>query len=137
MNDINKTIKHFESLQKRYTTQHNGKMCERVADALEALEYFKEQGISMCPKVKNLKIQTQTKLIIDNKKYFFVGDDISFTLFNKETNHHDHYIGNIINITDTFIKISNIEINRCHEDGEMIIRLEDFEPNSCNYVYSN
>ena len=30
-------IKHFESLQKRYTTQHNGQMCERGADALEAL----------------------------------------------------------------------------------------------------
>ena len=41
MNDINKTIKHFESLQKRYMTQHNNQMCERVADALEALEYFK------------------------------------------------------------------------------------------------
>lgn len=43
MNDINKTIKHFQSLQKRYTTQHNGQMCERVADALEALERFKCQ----------------------------------------------------------------------------------------------
>lgn len=43
MNDINKTIKHFESLQKRYTTQHNGQMCERVADALEALYRFKKQ----------------------------------------------------------------------------------------------
>ena len=43
MNHINKTIKHFESLQKRYTTQHNGKMCERVADALEALKHFKCQ----------------------------------------------------------------------------------------------
>lgn len=43
MNDINKTIKHFESLQKRYTTQHNGQMCERVADALEALYRFKNQ----------------------------------------------------------------------------------------------
>lgn len=84
-----------------------------------------------------MKYNTQTKLPTDNKKYFFIGDDISFTLFNKETNHHDHYIGNIINITDTFIKISNIEINRCHKDGEMIIRLEDLEPNSCNYVYSN
>ena len=41
MNDINKTIKHFESLQKRYTTQHNGQMCERVDDALEALYRFK------------------------------------------------------------------------------------------------
>ena len=31
------TIKHFESLQKRYTTQHNGKHCEYVKEALEAL----------------------------------------------------------------------------------------------------
>ena len=43
MNNINKTIKHFESLQKRYTTQHNGQMCERVADALEALYCFKNE----------------------------------------------------------------------------------------------
>lgn len=43
MNNINKTIKHFESLQKRYTTQHNGQMCERVADALEALYFFKSK----------------------------------------------------------------------------------------------
>ena len=41
MKDINKTIKHFEALQKRYKTQHNGKMCERVADALEALNAYK------------------------------------------------------------------------------------------------
>lgn len=41
MNDINKTIKHFKSLQKRYTTEHNGQMCERVADALEVLNFFK------------------------------------------------------------------------------------------------
>ena len=45
MNNINKTIKHFESLQKRYTTQHNGQMCERVADALEALYRLKKQEI--------------------------------------------------------------------------------------------
>lgn len=43
MNNINETIKHFESLQKRYTTQHNGQMCERVADALESLYSFKSQ----------------------------------------------------------------------------------------------
>lgn len=41
MNNLEKTIKHFESLQKRYKTQHNGQMCERVADALEALYAFK------------------------------------------------------------------------------------------------
>ena len=45
MNDINKTIKHFESLQKRYATQHNGQMCERVADALEALYCFKNEEL--------------------------------------------------------------------------------------------
>lgn len=43
MKDINKTIKHFESLQKRYITQHNGQMCERVEDALEALHYYRDQ----------------------------------------------------------------------------------------------
>jgi hypothetical protein len=43
MYDLTKTIKHFESLQKRYTTEHNGQMCERVADALEALYQFKSQ----------------------------------------------------------------------------------------------
>ena len=31
-------IKHFKSLQKRYTKEHNGRMCENVNLALEALE---------------------------------------------------------------------------------------------------
>ena len=31
-------IKHFRSLQKRYTREHNGKMCEKVALALKAME---------------------------------------------------------------------------------------------------
>ena len=43
MYDLIKTIKHFESLQKRYTTEHNGQMCERVADALEALYQVKSK----------------------------------------------------------------------------------------------
>ena len=43
MYDLTKTIKHFESLQKRYTTEHNGQMCERVADAIEALYQLKSQ----------------------------------------------------------------------------------------------
>ena len=34
---LQKAIKHFESLQKRYTTQHNGKQCEYVKVALEAM----------------------------------------------------------------------------------------------------
>ena len=79
--------------------------------------------------------ETVRTLVTDNKKSFRVGEDVAFTLFNKVTNHHDHYIGNIIEMTDTSIKISNIEIDRCHEDGEMIIDLENIESNSCNYVY--
>lgn len=41
MYDLNKTIKHFQSLQKRYTKTHQGEACERVADALEALNFYK------------------------------------------------------------------------------------------------
>lgn len=80
-------------------------------------------------------IKTVRTLVTDNKKNFRVGEDIAFTLFNKVTNHHDRYIENIVEIADTSIKISNIEIDKCHEDGEMIIYLENIESNSCNYVY--
>ena len=31
-------IKHFKSLQKRYTKEHNGRMCEKVNLAIIALE---------------------------------------------------------------------------------------------------
>lgn len=31
-------LNHFKSLQKRYTTQHNGVMCEKVKVAIEAIE---------------------------------------------------------------------------------------------------
>ena len=37
MNEIEKAIKHYEGLQKRYTTQHNGKHCEFVKTAIAAL----------------------------------------------------------------------------------------------------
>ena len=37
MTEIEKAIKHFESLQKRYTTLHNGTQCALVETALEAL----------------------------------------------------------------------------------------------------
>lgn len=37
MTILEKSIKHFEGLQKRYTTQHNGKMCQFVDCALEAM----------------------------------------------------------------------------------------------------
>ena len=47
MNEIYKAIEHFEHLQKRYTTQHNGKHCELVKTALAALreKAEREQGV--------------------------------------------------------------------------------------------
>jgi len=37
MTDTEKAIKHFESLQKRYTTQHKGEQCKFVKCAIEAI----------------------------------------------------------------------------------------------------
>ena len=50
MNEIKKAIEHFEHLQKRYTTQHNGKHCELVKTALTALreQAEREKGCFWC-----------------------------------------------------------------------------------------
>lgn len=50
MNEIYKAIEHFEHLQKRYTTQHNGKHCELVKTALAALreKAKRENGCVWC-----------------------------------------------------------------------------------------
>ena len=37
-NDIREALKHFKSLQKRYTTQHNGKHCKYVETVIHTLE---------------------------------------------------------------------------------------------------
>ena len=48
---IDKAIKHYKSLQKRYTTQHNGIHCEYVALAIQALqEQQKRQSGCVCCK---------------------------------------------------------------------------------------
>ena len=44
MGEIERAIKHFEGLQKRYTTQHNGKHCDLVATALDALREQAERN---------------------------------------------------------------------------------------------
>lgn len=79
-------------------------------------------------------LEIKTTLIADNGKRFNIGSDISFTFFNKETNHHDKYIGKIKNILDDRIIIENVEINRDCFGGCMEIRLSDIKKNSCNYV---
>lgn len=50
MSKIQEAIEHFKSLQKRYTTQHNGKQCEFVASALEAMndQAEREKGCEYC-----------------------------------------------------------------------------------------
>ena len=53
MGMIEKAIKHFEALQKRYTKQHNGKMCEYVKIALDAM--YKENELVRCKNCKHLK----------------------------------------------------------------------------------
>ena len=53
------------------------------------------------------EIQIKKALITDNKKTFRVGDDIKFNIFNKETNYHDMYIGEIKEITDNSNQIIN------------------------------
>lgn len=40
---IKAAIKHFESLQRRYTTTHNGKQCELVKTALASLRECEER----------------------------------------------------------------------------------------------
>lgn len=58
MNEIYKAIEHFEHLQKRYTTQHNGKHCELVKTALAALreKTEREKGCDECqPSCHNCK----------------------------------------------------------------------------------
>lgn len=81
------------------------------------------------------KIKITKELISDNNKLFRVGEDIAFTIYNKNYNYHDRYICRIEDIEDNFIFVNNVEINRCKVDGQMKIRLDDIESNSCNYVY--
>ena len=51
MNEIERAIKHFASLQKRYTTQHNGEQCALVETAIAALREKAERVL--CAKCKH------------------------------------------------------------------------------------
>jgi len=73
---VEEAIKHFESLQKRYTTQHNGKQCELVKTALEALYEKKERE------------QTENKPLTLEELIEIDGEPVWITLpFNKYTGH--------------------------------------------------
>lgn len=64
MNSIERAIKHFTALQKRYTTQHNGTQCELVAMALSALA---EEAARIDPKPLTL----DELYLVDNEPLYF------------------------------------------------------------------
>ena len=45
VSELDSAIKHFISLQQRYTSQHNGHMCELVGTALTAMKMQREVTI--------------------------------------------------------------------------------------------
>ena len=80
-------------------------------------------------------IKTTKTLTTDNGLKFSVGQDIAFMLYDEKSNYHDHYIGEITEITENNITIKNIEVDGEDINGEMIIDLHLIEPDSCDYVY--
>lgn len=76
-------------------------------------------------------IKTTKTLKTDNNLNFFIGQDIAFMIYNEKSNCHNHYIGEITEITEDAIIIKNIEINKEYIDGKMIIDLNLIAPNSC------
>lgn len=80
-------------------------------------------------------IKTTKTLNADNNLKFSVGQDIAFMIYNEKSNCHNHYIGEITEITEDAIIIKNIEVNGEYVTGEAIIDLHLIEPDSCDYVY--
>ena len=71
MNELYKAIEHFEHLQKRYTTQHNGKHCELVKTALAALreQAKRSKGCSFCDEESGEHDYMNGLQSIDGTKY--------------------------------------------------------------------
>ena len=70
MNEIERATKHFASLQKRYTTQHNGEQCALVETAIAALreQAGREKGCEYCD--DNFKFwQTQISGELPNVRF--------------------------------------------------------------------
>lgn len=63
MTILEKSIKHFEGLQKRYTTQHNGEMCEMVDCALKTMNETKWIPVS-----ERLPNEKQNVIVTGNGK---------------------------------------------------------------------
>jgi hypothetical protein len=84
MNKIYKAIEHFEHLQKRYTTTHNGKHCELVKTALAALreQAERENGCEWCQEPPS-EWKLGDKIVGFTTQYYEYGDDASHYVRNK------------------------------------------------------
>lgn len=73
MTILEKSIKHFEGLQKRYMTQHNGEMCQMVDCALKAMNEIRWIPVGETMPNEREKqdyvFDPNTYAIIDIKKY--------------------------------------------------------------------
>ena len=76
MSSCEEAIKHFESLQKRYTTQHNGKQCGLVARALESMKESKKRnaGCECCNGFRPDDLGA--KVYAWSVQYYEIGDGI-------------------------------------------------------------
>jgi hypothetical protein len=63
---LEKAIKHFEALQKRYTSSHNGKMCEYVKIALDAM--YKELNHHQKAEIERLLTENHSLAIVQVAK---------------------------------------------------------------------
>ena len=61
-------------------------------------------------KYMKYSIKTTKTLKTDNNLNFFIGQDIAFMIYNEKSNCHNHYIGEITEITEDaiIIKISKL-----------------------------
>ena len=81
------------------------------------------------------KVKTIKELHTDNGKVFRKGSDVAFDVINKMTGEKDHYIGEIKSISENWIELIQVEVNKKALNSGSVILLKDIIDNSCNYVY--
>ena len=75
-------------------------------------------------------IKVVKTLVTDNDKKFIVGSEIAFTV--KDTG--NRYIAEIKEIYDNFIIVDNIDCDKEHIAGKMVIYYDNIVDGSCSYV---
>lgn len=88
-----------------------------------------------------IHVETKKELVTYDNKRFTLFSDISFSIYNKETNHFDRVICRIIGINDSDYKKNNgyivadkVEVNRC-ESNQCLFYFKDMQ--GIDYVYTD